>query len=127
MRRLIITADDYGMSRAVNDAIDAGIDAGLITTTNVMTNMPLYKEAKKLKGKAGISVGIHWVLACGTPILPAHEIPSLVGSNGEFYPYPEFRNRLRKKLISFASSFRHFMIISELSPNSHRQPFFRLC
>ena len=102
MKKLIITADDYGMSRAVNDAIDAGIEAGLITTTNVMTNMPLYKEAIKLKGKKGVSVGIHWVLACGKPVLPATEVPTLVSSNGEFYPYPEFRKRLRKKLISYA-------------------------
>lgn len=101
-RRLIITADDYGMSRAVNDAIDAGIDAGLITSTNVMTNMPLYQEAIKLKDKEGLSVGIHWVLACGKPVLPASEIPTLVAPNGEFYPYPVFRRRLRKKLISFA-------------------------
>lgn len=101
MKKLIITADDYGMSRAVNDAIDAGIDAGLITTTNVMTNMPLYKEAIKLKDKKGVSVGIHWVLACGKPVLPASEVPTLVNDKGEFYPYPEFRNRLRKKLISF--------------------------
>ena len=101
MKKLIITADDYGMSRAVNDAIDAGIDAGLITSTNVMTNMPLYKEAVKLKDKKGVSVGIHWVLACGKPVLPANEIPTLVKDNGEFYPYPEFRRRLRKKLISF--------------------------
>ena len=101
MHKLIITADDYGMSRAVNDAIDAGIAAGLITSTNVMTNMPLYKEAVRLKDKESLSVGLHWVLACGKPILPAHEIPTLVADNGEFYPYPEFRKRLRKKLISF--------------------------
>ena len=102
MKKLIITADDYGMSRAVNDAIDAGIEAGLITSTNVMTNMPLYKEALKLKDKEGVSVGLHWVLACGKPVLPAEEIPTLVQENGEFYPYPVFRKRLRKKLISFA-------------------------
>lgn len=101
MKKLIVTADDYGMSRAVNDAIDAGIEAGLITSTNVMTNMPLYKEALKLKDKKGISVGIHWVLACGKPVLPANEVPTLVTDKGEFYPYPEFRKRLRKKLISY--------------------------
>ncbi|MBR6632985.1 MAG: ChbG/HpnK family deacetylase [Clostridia bacterium] len=102
MKKLIITADDYGMSKAVNEAIDAGIDAGLITSTNVMTNMPLYKDAVKLKSKEGVSVGIHWVLACGKSILPAHEIPTLVNAAGEFYPYPEFRKRLRKNLISFS-------------------------
>lgn len=101
MKKLIITADDYGMSRAVNNAIDAGISAGLITSTNVMTNMPLYKEAVKLKENPNISVGLHWVLACGKPVLSREEIPTLVAENGEFYPYPEFRSRLRKKQISF--------------------------
>lgn len=101
MKKLIITADDYGMSEGINEAIDAGIDAGLITSTNVMTNMPFYKEAIKLKDKKNISVGLHWVLACGKPILPAAEIPTLISPNGEFYSYPEFRQRLRKKQISF--------------------------
>lgn len=101
MKKLIITADDYGMSRAVNDAIDAGIASGLITSTNVMTNMPYYKDAAKLKENSDVSVGLHWVLASGKPVLPKEEIPSLVANNGEFYPYPVFRNRLRKKQISF--------------------------
>ena len=47
MKKVIITADDYGMSNAVNRAIDAGAEIGLITSTNVMTNMPFYKEAVK--------------------------------------------------------------------------------
>lgn len=101
MKQLIITADDYGMSRAVNDAIDAGIDAELITSTNVMTNMPFYTEAVKLKDNPNISVGLHWVLASGKPVLPREEIPTLVANNGEFYPYPQFRSRLRKKQISY--------------------------
>lgn len=72
MKQLIITADDYGMSRAVNDAIEAGMAAGLITTTNVMTNMPLYKEAKTLKDTfPNVSVGVHWTLSgAGKPVTP---------------------------------------------------------
>lgn len=101
MKKLIITADDYGMSRAVNDAIDAGIAADLITSTNVMTNMPFYKEAVKLKENSNISVGLHWVLACGKPVLSKEEIPTLVAENGEFYPYPVFRSKLRRKMLSF--------------------------
>lgn len=101
MKKLIITADDYGMSPAVNEAIDAGIAAGLITSTNVMTNMPFYQEAGKLKDNTSISVGLHWVLASGKPVLPREEIPTLVADNGEFYPYPQFRNRLRKRQISY--------------------------
>lgn len=101
MKKLIITADDYGMSRAVNEAIDVGIAAGLITSTNVMTNMPFYKEAVKLKEKRNLSIGLHWVLACGKPVLSREEIPTLVAENGDFYPYPEFRSRLRKKQLSY--------------------------
>lgn len=102
MKALIITADDYGMSRAVNDAIDAGIEAGLITSTNVMTNMPFYREAAKLRENSKVSVGLHWVLASGRPVLAKEEIPTLVNEKGEFYPYPVFRKRLRKKQISYA-------------------------
>jgi len=40
VRKLIATADDYGISEGVNEAIDAGIAAGLITSTNVMTKLP---------------------------------------------------------------------------------------
>lgn len=99
MKKLIITADDYGLSRAVNRAIDEGISTGVITSTNVMVNMPFFEEAVRLRDTKA-SVGIHWNLTCGKPILGRSDIPTLVAPNGEFYPYPEFRKRYRKKMIS---------------------------
>ena len=38
MQKLIVTADDYGMCDVVDKAIDASIENGIITTTNVMLN-----------------------------------------------------------------------------------------
>ena len=101
MKQLIITADDYGMSRAVNDAIEAGMAAGLITTTNVMTNMPLYKEAKTLKDKfPNVSVGVHWTLSgAGKPVTPKDQVPTLVNEKGDLFTYAEFRKRYRNGLI----------------------------
>ena len=101
MKQLIITADDYGMSRAVNDAIEAGMAAGLITTTNVMTNMPLYKEAKTLKDKfPNVSVGVHWTLSgAGKPVTPKDRVPTLVNEKGDLFTYAEFRKRYRNGLI----------------------------
>ena len=101
MKQLIITADDYGMSRAVNDAIEAGMGAGIITSTNVMTNMPLYEEAKGLKAKfPNVSVGLHWTLSgAGKPVTPIEQVPSLVNEGGDFFTYPVFRKRYRKGLI----------------------------
>lgn len=101
MRKIIVTADDYGMSQAVNEAINAGIDAGTITSTNVMTNMPYYKEAVELRKRKNISIGIHWVLSCGSPVLNIKEIPSLVNDQGEFFSYSEFRSRFRKGKINY--------------------------
>lgn len=98
-RRMIITADDYGMSQAVNRGIDAGIRAGLITSTDVMTNMPFYAEVKRLRDEA-VSLGIHWVLTCGKPVLPAASVPTLVNADGFFYPLAEFRARYKRKRIS---------------------------
>lgn len=109
MKKLIVTADDYGMSIAVNKAIDAGVEAGLITSTNVMTNMPYFEDAVKLKAYKNISVGIHFTLSCGAPVSTPETIPTLVSPTGEFYKYAEFRERYRKRLISNAD------ILTELS------------
>lgn len=98
MKKIIITADDYGMSAAVNKAIDEGIECGIITSTNVMTNMPFYHDASKLKN-TNASVGLHWNLTCGYPVLSRTEIKSLVQDNGEFYGYSDFRNRFRQGMI----------------------------
>lgn len=101
MKKLIVTADDYGMSPAVNRAIEEGVAAGLITATNVMMNMPFCGDAFHLSGKKA-SVGLHWVLTCGRPLLSAEQVPSLTARNGEFYPLSEFRKRYRRGLISQA-------------------------
>ena len=99
MKKLIVTADDYGMSRGVNDAIDAGIAFGLITSTNVMTNMDYYREAEKLRS-TDVSIGLHWTVSAGKPVLHPDEIKTLVNTDGNFYSYSDFRKRYRKGLIA---------------------------
>ncbi len=43
--RLIIEADDFGLSKSITDGIIDGINGGYITSTNIMTNMPFAKYA----------------------------------------------------------------------------------
>jgi predicted glycoside hydrolase/deacetylase ChbG (UPF0249 family) len=101
MRSLIITADDYGMHCSVNKAINEGIEAGLITSTNVMTGMPECNDAVKLREKfPQVSIGLHWTLTAGKPVSSPDSITSLVADNGEFHSYTVFRDRYRKGLIS---------------------------
>ena len=100
MKKLIVTADDYGMSSAVNRAIDAGAKIGLITSTNVMTNMDYYREAVKLKELENFSLGIHFTLSVGKPVCDACDVPTLVGEDGYFHTASNFKKLYRKGKIS---------------------------
>jgi predicted glycoside hydrolase/deacetylase ChbG (UPF0249 family) len=93
-RRLIVTADDYGLCASVNQAIEDCLEAGTVRATCVMTNMPVYHSAAQLRDRfPDMSVGIHWTLTQGPPILAASEVPSLVDANGKFYSRSRFRLR----------------------------------
>ncbi len=84
--RLIITADDYGMCKVVNDAIEACMSHGVVTATCVMTNMPAFGTAVRLRQKfPDSSLGIHWTVTQGCPVLPPQMVPTLIGRNGEFH------------------------------------------
>lgn len=98
--RLIITADDYGMCEAVNEAIEECLAAGTLRATCVMTNMPVYEAAAGLRDRhPGASVGLHWTLTQGQPVLPAAQVPSLVGPDGQFASFAELRRRLLRRQI----------------------------
>ncbi len=101
MQKLIVTADDYGMCAVVDKAIDAGIDNGIITTTNVMLNMESLHNASTLRDRyPHISVGIHWNVTTGKPILKPEEIPTLVDDKGVFWTIGVFKKKYSKGLIS---------------------------
>ncbi len=101
MQKLIVTADDYGMCDVVDKAIDAGIENGIITTTNVMLNMETLHNAKDLRERyPHISVGIHWNVTTGRPVSDPSEIPTLVNENGDFWSIGVFKKRYSEGLIS---------------------------
>lgn len=102
-RKLIITADDYGMCEAVNAAIEECLAAGALRATCVMTNMPLYPAAVSLRHRfPSASVGIHWNLTQGHPVLPVTQVASVVDAHGQFFSIEEFRRRwlLRRVRLS---------------------------
>ena len=101
MPKIIITADDYGMCDVVDKAIDAGIENGVITTTNVMLNMETLHNAKNLRQRyPHISVGVHWNVTTGKPVSDPQDIPTLVDENGDFWTIREFKKRYSRKQIS---------------------------
>ncbi len=93
-RKLIITADDYGLCDSVNQAIEECLEAGTVRATCVMANMPAYTDAEALSRRfPKSSIGIHWNLTQGRPVLPCEKVRSLVNSNGVFFGPRELKRR----------------------------------
>ena len=70
-KRIIINADDCGMSQTINNHIEQAILAGKITSTTVMANMDDFEGAVNLYKQYGdqISFGWHINLSEGKPLL----------------------------------------------------------
>lgn len=67
--RLIIEADDFGLSESITNGIIDGINGGYITSTNIMANMPFAKYAVEKAVENNIkSVGLHFNLTVGKPL-----------------------------------------------------------
>jgi hopanoid biosynthesis associated protein HpnK len=88
-RRLIVNADDFGLSHSVNEAVIRAHREGILTTASLMVNERGFDEAVKLaKENPRLGVGLHLTLLMGHSTLPPGKIPGLVNSRGEFSGKP---------------------------------------
>ncbi|MHC5250383.1 carbohydrate deacetylase [Enterococcus sp. LJL90] len=94
MKQLIINADDFGYSPAVNAGIIQAHKNGVLTSTTLMANMPGTEEAIELsKQHPNLGIGCHLVLTSGQPL--RSQCRSLQDTNGNFYnlcDYSKMRN-----------------------------------
>jgi hopanoid biosynthesis associated protein HpnK len=89
MKQLIITSDDFGLSKGVNAAVEKGWQEGLLTCASIMPGADSFNEAVKIaKRNPGLQVGLHLTLVQGKAVLPTKQIPDLVGKNGCFEDNP---------------------------------------
>ena len=87
--RLIVNADDFGLSQAVNQAVIRAHREGVLTTASLMVNEPGFDEAVRLaKENPRLGVGLHLTLLQGHSTLPPGKIPGLVNPGGEFSRSP---------------------------------------
>ena len=88
-RRLIVNADDFGLSQSVNEAVIRAHRDGILTSASLMVNEPGCDEAVKFaKENPRLGVGLHLTLLMGRSALPPEKIPGLVNSCGEFSNNP---------------------------------------
>jgi predicted glycoside hydrolase/deacetylase ChbG (UPF0249 family) len=86
MKQLIVNADDLGISVSTNLAIERGFRRGILRSASLMTNMEasLHACRQVLQRNPTLGAGLHLCLTSGRPVLPAVEVPSLVGADGFF-------------------------------------------
>jgi chitin disaccharide deacetylase len=85
-KRLIVNADDLGMSRGITDAILIAHRFGFVTSASLMANMPASDYAvERLATAPRLDVGVHLNICAGRPISHPSEVASLVGADGFFH------------------------------------------
>lgn len=86
MKRLIVNADDFGLTTGVNRAIIECHQRGIVTSATLMANSAAFKDAVALANQnPQLSVGCHVTLMDGEPLLPASKVSSLLRDGHEFH------------------------------------------
>jgi hopanoid biosynthesis associated protein HpnK len=84
--RLIVHADDFGLSEAVNRAVIASHELGIVTSTSLMAGGDAFEHAIALaKARPWLDVGVHLTLTEQRPV--ATHVPSLVDADGRLAPH----------------------------------------
>ena len=84
-RRLIVNADDFGGSEAINQAVIRAHCEGILTTASLMVNEPACGEAARLaRAHPRLGVGLHLTLVSGQAALKPQEAPGLINPGRAF-------------------------------------------
>lgn len=97
MRRLIINADDFGLTGGVNRAIVEGHEHGVVTSTTLMANGQAFEDAIALaQSRPRLGVGCHIVLVDGAPVLDETAVRSLLDRGSDSSSNPRFREGIAR-------------------------------
>lgn len=98
--KLIVNADDFGLAANINEGILSAHKNGIVTSTSIVAQGKAFKQAVEIsKENPTLDVGIHLTLAEEFPLLNPERIPTLVNSEGKFFPHAQkfFKNYLLGK------------------------------
>jgi len=91
IKRMILNADDFGLTQGITDGTIKCHQAGILTSTTCMMNQPFAEYSLNLaKNYPNLGVGIHLVLTAGRPLVSGDK--TLTDSDGNFKKlacYPE--------------------------------------
>jgi len=100
MKQLIVAADDFGITKSVNEGVARSYEEGIVTSLNLLPSGDAFDDAVTLAGKIGLDeAGAHLALTETASVTKASGIRSLVDTGGRFY---KDHNRFLSKFMSGA-------------------------
>ena len=108
--KLIVNADDFGLTDGVTFGILSAIERGIVTSTTMMVNMPGAQTAAEIARKApALAVGLHINISLGSPLTRCESLtengkfqkPSVIGTDERYKEedlYPEMRAQYNRFL-----------------------------
>ena len=94
-RRLIVNADDFGLTKPITEGVIEAFERGILTSASLVATGEAFDRASRYaQTHPDLDSGIHLMIVQGEPALPPEQIPSLVSEDGRFLPgYAEFMAR----------------------------------
>ena len=84
-RALIVTADDFGLSIEVNEAVEEAHRKGVLTCASLVVAGDAAADAvRRARAMPGLGVGLHLALLDAPSAAPANEIPDLIDPEGGY-------------------------------------------
>jgi chitin disaccharide deacetylase len=110
MRNLIVHADDFGLTEAINRGIVKTHTEGIVTSTSIVACGTAFEDAVRLyQSVPSLDVGVHLTIIEERPLLETVTIPTLVTDGGRFYPHPnQFLKQYMISRISIDDVYREF-------------------
>ena len=85
MREIIFSADDFGLTLSVNEAVERACREGCLTQASLMVAAPEAADAvRRAKALPDLKVGLHLVLVDGDSLLGHARLPHITGPDGRF-------------------------------------------
>jgi hopanoid biosynthesis associated protein HpnK len=132
LRKLIVTADDFGAAVEVNQAVERAHRDGILSAASLMVAAVAANDAvQRARSMPGLRVGLHLVLVEGRPMLPAAAVPDLVDKSGNFrtdmaragaamFFLPKVRAQLRAEIqAQFAAFAATGLMLDHVNAHKH--------
>lgn len=123
MARLIVRADDLGLSEGVNYGILKTIKDGIINNVGLMVNMESAYHGYSLIKNTDVCIGLHTNISSGFPISVPSHISSLVNEDGKFKSSIQYRGKgvniidINDAIIEIEAQIMRFMDIVGRKPD----------